>query len=207
MRVLVLAPHTDDGEFGCGGTIAKFVQAGHEVHYVAFSSAEKSVQQQYPRDVLRKEVMDATAALSIPADNVQVLNFEVRDFPANRQELLEVMVKLQQQISPDMVFLPSTADTHQDHQTISSEGFRAFKKTTMLGYELPWNNLNFTTNVFIHLTQEQVDLKAAALAKYESQADRPYATSEFVISLARIRGTQTGAQYAETFEAIRWVMR
>ena len=36
-RVLVLAPHTDDGEFGCGGTMARLVEAGVEVHYQAFS--------------------------------------------------------------------------------------------------------------------------------------------------------------------------
>ncbi len=40
-RILVLAPHTDDGEFGCGGSIAKFIEAGKEVFYAAFSTAEK----------------------------------------------------------------------------------------------------------------------------------------------------------------------
>src|SRR5699024_12177975 len=34
--ILVLAPHTDDGELGCGGSIARFIREGHEVHYVAF---------------------------------------------------------------------------------------------------------------------------------------------------------------------------
>ena len=41
MRILVLAPHTDDGEFGCGGSIARFASEGNEVHYVAFSAAER----------------------------------------------------------------------------------------------------------------------------------------------------------------------
>ena len=42
-RVLVLAPHTDDGEFGCGGTMARLVEAGIEVHYHAFSIATRSL--------------------------------------------------------------------------------------------------------------------------------------------------------------------
>ena len=42
-RVLVLAPHTDDGEFGCGGTMARLVEAGSDVRYVAFSIATRSL--------------------------------------------------------------------------------------------------------------------------------------------------------------------
>src|ERR1035437_4417969 len=125
MRILVLAPHTDDGEFGCGGSIARFATEGNEVHYVAFSAAEKSVPIEFPSAVLRKEVVNATAILKIPKANLQVLNFEVRDFPAHRQAILEVMVKLQVDIKPDMVMLPSSYDIHQDHQPIANEGFRA----------------------------------------------------------------------------------
>jgi LmbE family N-acetylglucosaminyl deacetylase len=206
MRILVLAPHTDDGEFGCGGSIARFASEGNEVHYVAFSAAEKSVPAEYPNDVLRKEVVNATAILKIPKANLQVLNFEVRDFPAHRQEILEVMVKIQISLKPDMVLLPSTYDVHQDHQTIANEGFRAFKRTTLLGYDLPWNTLNFATNMFIHLKQEHIDLKLAALAEYKSQAGRPYATKGFIEGLARTRGVQTGTEFAEAFECIRWVI-
>jgi LmbE family N-acetylglucosaminyl deacetylase len=207
MILLVLAPHTDDGEFGCGGTIARFVSEGHQVHYVAFSAAEKSVDPLFPRDILRKEVTEATAILGIPRDNLQVLSFEVRDFPAHRQEILEEMVRLNADLKPDLVMLPSTCDTHQDHQTISLEGFRAFKKTSILGYELAWNNLNFATNTFVILREEHIARKADALARYKSQAGRAYATAEYVRNLASVRGTQIGVAYAEAFESIRWVMR
>ena len=50
---LVLAPHTDDGEFGCGGTMARLIESGVEVTYVAFSTAAKSVPEGFPRDILR----------------------------------------------------------------------------------------------------------------------------------------------------------
>jgi N-acetylglucosamine malate deacetylase 1 len=176
------------------------------VHYVAFSAAEKSVPSEFPNDVLRKEVIGATAILKIPRANLRVLDFEVRDFPAHRQAILEVMVKLQNEIRPDMVMLPSTYDRHQDHETVSQEGFRAFKKTTLLGYDLPWNTLNYATNMFIHLQQEHIDAKLKALEQYKSQAGRPYATREFIEGLARMRGVQTGVQFAEAFECIRWVI-
>ena len=207
MHILVLAPHTDDGEFGCGGTIARFVDEGHEVHYVAFSAAENAVPPDRPPDILRTEVMEATAILGIRRDHVQVLKFEVRTFPTFRQEILQVMVDLAANLQPDMVFVPNSADTHQDHQTISSEGFRAFKKTSIMGYELPWNNLTFTTTGFIVLDDEQVEKKIQALRCYRSQSDRPYATAEFVRSLASVRGTQIGLKYAEAFEVIRTIRK
>jgi LmbE family N-acetylglucosaminyl deacetylase len=205
-NVLVLAPHTDDGEFGCGGTIARFIAEGAEVSYVAFSAAEKSVASEFPSDVLRREVVEATAILGIPRGNLRVLDFEVRDFPAHRQEILEILIRLQADLEPDMVFLPSTADTHQDHQTISAEGFRAFKRTTLLGYELPWNNLSFTTSTFVLLTEEHLARKVQALQQYKSQAGRSYATADYIRNLANVRGVQIGATYAEAFEAIRWVI-
>ena len=207
MRVVILAPHTDDGEFGCGGTIARMVGEGHEVHYIAFSVAEKSIAPGFPRDVLRTEVAKATESLGIRREHLHVLDFEVRDFPAHRQEILEHMVKLQAQLVPEMVFLPSTDDTHQDHQTVSAEGFRAFKRTTILGYELPWNNLTFTTSAFVVLSEEQLSRKVLALEKYKSQVGRPYATADYIRNLANVRGTQIGTKYAETFEAIRWIIR
>jgi LmbE family N-acetylglucosaminyl deacetylase len=203
--VLVLAPHTDDGEFGCGGTVAKYVQDGARVVYVAFSAAEQSVLPGLPRDILRKEVRQATAALGVADEDCIVLNFEVRRFPEFRQRILDEMIHLAREYDPDVVFLPSPHDTHQDHQTIALEGFRAFKRTTMLGYEIPWNNLDFRTSCFVKLSDQHVSRKIQALNEYESQKHRSYADEGFIRSLAVARGVQIGAPYAEAFEVVRWV--
>ncbi|MGB7183753.1 MAG: PIG-L deacetylase family protein, partial [Burkholderiaceae bacterium] len=138
---LVLAPHTDDGEIGCGGTIAKLSRTGTRVVYVAFSAAEESVGEKWPRDILRREVKEATSVLGIADDDCLVLDFQVRKFPELRQQILDAMIRLNETYQPEVVFIPSPHDTHQDHQTIAQEGFRAFKRTTLLGYEVPWNNL------------------------------------------------------------------
>lgn len=206
-RCLVLAPHTDDGEFGCGGTIARLVDEGAEVTYVAFSAAEKSVPTEFPDDILRKEVREATAVLGIPPVRLEIGSFEVRDFPAQRQALLDHMIRLRDRIDPDVVFLPSQHDTHQDHFTVHSEGIRAFKATTMLGYEVPWNNLVFETTCFVHLDERHLARKIEALGCYRSQAARPYANEESLRAQARLRGTQAGCRYAETFQVIRWTLR
>jgi LmbE family N-acetylglucosaminyl deacetylase len=205
-RVLILAPHTDDGEFGCGGSISKWLDEGKEVYYVAFSSAEKSVPEGMPKDILKKEVQEASKVLGIPPDNLILFDYPVREFPLYRQQILEDMIRLMTELRPELVLLPSTADTHQDHQTISQEGFRAFKKVSIIGYEMPYNNLNFTTDLFVILEEKHVVRKIEALKCYKSQFGRPYAAESFIRSLARVRGTQIGTEYAEAFEVIRWVI-
>lgn len=203
--VLVLAPHTDDGEFGCGGSIVKLIARGYRVVYVAFSAAEQSVLPQFPRDILRHEVVEATRTLGIKESDCLVLDFAVRKFPELRQEILEKMVLLNKEYQPDIVFLPSMQDTHQDHLVIAQEGFRAFKKTTMFGYEVPWNNLDFRTTCFYVLDETQLQTKIKALQCYRSQQHRSYVTEEFIRSLAITRGTQISQRYAEVFEVVRLI--
>lgn len=205
-RIFVLAPHTDDGELGCGGTIATCLQAGKEVFYIAFSSAEKSVPDGFPKDILRKEVKSATGVLGIREDHLVLLHYETRTFPHYRQEILEDMILLEKKFHPDLVFLPSSFDTHQDHQVISHEGFRAFKKKSILGYELPWNNFAFDTDCFVQLDEAALEKKIEALTCYDSQSEKPYMTKESIVSIARTRGVSIGVPYAEAFEVMRWVM-
>jgi len=205
-KVLVLAPHVDDGEFGCGGSIAKFVEEGKEIYYVAFSTAEDSVPAGFPKNVLETEVRKATGILGIIPENLIIYRFQVRKLSYVRQEILEELIKLKKEINPDLVFMPSPNDVHQDHHTIAMEGIRAFKQITILGYELPWNNITFNTSAFIKLEERHVTKKIEALKAYESQKDRYYANEEFIKSLAVTRGTQISAKYAESFEVIRWVI-
>jgi LmbE family N-acetylglucosaminyl deacetylase len=81
----VLAPHTDDGELGCGGTMARLVDAGCEVRYVAFSIATRSLPPGFEPDTLAREVREATAELGIPEEHLTVHDFDVRTFPEHRQ--------------------------------------------------------------------------------------------------------------------------
>ncbi len=205
-RALVLAPHTDDGELGCGGTITRFLEEGTEVYYIAFSICTKSLPPHLPPDTLEKEVKVATKILGIPPANLILYDYDVRRFKEFRQEILEELIKIKSQVNPDLVFLPTPADIHQDHQVISEEGLRAFKHTSILGYELPWNNVSFSTDCFIKLEAHHVENKVKALNAYASQKHRSYLNDNFIRSLATIRGVQITSLYAEAFEVIRWVI-
>ena len=171
--------------------------------YCAFSLCEKSIPKGFSNDILKEELKNSCRKLGIRDTNVYQYMFEVREYKRDRQLILEELVKLKNEIKPDLVFLPMPNDVHQDHCTISEEGIRAFKKSTILAYEVPWNNFSLENNLFIELTEEQLQKKIEALKAYESQYFRSYANEEFVKSLAVVRGVQGKSKYAETFNIIR----
>ncbi len=202
-NILVLAPHTDDGELGLGGTLSRLIEEGKHVTYVAFSTARQSVPEGFPKDILMSEVRQATQTLGIAPENLIIYNYEVRKLGYARQEILEELIRLKKASAFDLVFIPSLHDIHQDHTTIAQEGLRAFKNTTVLGYELIWNNLTFNTQCFVRLEKRHIDTKVESLKAYKSQGARDYLSEDFIHALARARGVQAGCTYAEAFEVVR----
>jgi LmbE family N-acetylglucosaminyl deacetylase len=203
-NVLVLAPHTDDGELGAGGFISKLIEQGAKVTYVAFSIAEESVPSHLPSDILKHEAMLATSILGV--SETKIFRFKVRNFNCSRQEILDELIKLGKIEKYDLVLQPSLKDIHQDHAVIAQESQRAFKNTTILGYELIWNNFAFDTTTFVKLEKKHIEAKISALQCYQSQKFRDYVSEEFIFALAKTRGTQIGLEFAESFEVVRWVI-
>ena len=204
-KILVLAPHTDDGELGCGGLISKAVRQGATVFYAAFSTADESVPANFPPDQLEIEVRNATAIIGVQPDNLFIYKHAVRKLNYVRQEILEELILLRDRINPDIVLLPSRNDIHQDHSTVTAEGIRAFKNCSILGYELIWNNLSFATDYFCVLREEDIQKKIKALSSYKTQEGKVYMSPEFIRSMAIVRGTQINATFAEAYEVIRWI--
>lgn len=203
---LLLAPHTDDGEFGCGGTIARFLEQGIRVVYVAFSICRESVPEGLPPDILKTEMHRSMDFYGIPAEDRIILDFRVRNFAGERQRVLDEMLTLGKRFKPDVVFMPSIHDVHQDHHTVAEEAMRAFKHTSLLGYEVPWNNYTFNNQAYISLSEENIKKKIGAIACYDTQKERNYSDEAFTRGLARIHGVQIGSEYAEVFEVARWIM-
>ena len=202
-RVLCLAPHVDDVEFGCGATLSRLIREGSEIFYAAFSLAIDSLPKGMKSTITHEEVKKSTELLGIPSKNLDIMHYRVRHFPEVRQHILEDMVSMYKEINPDLVLVPSSFDTHQDHEVIHEEGFRAFKKTTIFGYEAPRNNRYFNIGVFVKIEEGDLDNKLEALDCYNSQKNRNYVDEEFIKGLARVRGTQADCLYAEMFEGIR----
>jgi LmbE family N-acetylglucosaminyl deacetylase len=185
--------------------MARLVEAGADVRYVAFSIATRSLPDGFAPDTLAREVREATAELGIPDGNLTVHDFDVRTFPTHRQDILELLVALWEEWRPDAVFQPSLHDVHQDHQVIAAEGLRAFKRTTILGYEIPWNNFDFAYQAYVALEQSHLERKVEALERYASQQHRRYSDREYIWNVARTHGINVNREFAEVFEVYRLV--
>lgn len=204
--ILFLAPHTDDVELGCGGTLVRALEEGARVFVAAFSTAQEALPEGVEADSLKNEFYRALHdVLGLPNENLFTFNYPVRRLSYHRQDVLEDLLSLKREICPSVVFIPSGNDLHQDHQVLHNEALRAYKELTIFGYELPWNHIEFSAQAFIILKEKHIQMKWKALEQYKTQIDlkRPYFSYQFIESLARIRGVQIKEEYAEAFELIR----
>jgi len=209
MKVLFLAPHTDDVELGAGGTLFKFYENGYEILWVVLSTAEDSLPDNLPKDTLKKEFLNVCSSLGFKERNYKIFNFRVRRLHEHRQEILERLVEIRDAFSPDLVIGPSPNDYHQDHQVLTNEMIRAYKNTSaIICYELPWNHVRFDTRAFVKLRKSHVNKKVDLLKNYKSQimVNKPYFSEDFVFGWARLRGTQVNSEFAEAFEVIKWIL-
>jgi RimJ/RimL family protein N-acetyltransferase/LmbE family N-acetylglucosaminyl deacetylase len=204
--ILVLCPHTDDGELGCGGFISKCREQNLEIWYAAFSNAWQSLPKGLPKDTLLTEVRAATRSLGIDEDHLLLYDFPVRKFDEFRQDILETLVKLRAQLQPQLVLIPSLRDLHQDHCVIAMEATRCFKTISILSYEMPWNNISFSSDCFVRLEDRHVQAKINALHCYKSQGHRTYLTEEAIRAQLLTRGIQLTGGHAECFEVVRWML-
>lgn len=209
MRVLLLSPHTDDVELGAGGTLLKLKENNHEIFIIVFSIAEESLPKNLPNNTLKIEFLNVLKKLDIKKQNYKIFNFKVRHLHKYRQEILDELVKIRKDFSPDLVVGPSLHDHHQDHQIVAHEMVRAFKNnSSIISYELPWNHVTFNTQLFVKLKRRHIEEKIKLLQNYRSQIiiGRPYFSAEFIYGWARMRGVQVKSEFAEAFEVIRWII-
>jgi len=197
-KILVLSPHPDDGLLGCGGTISRFIEEGKEVWYVIFSESKQGFSPE--------EIENSILALGIKRDHIISYNFPVRKFNECRQEILQFLVDLRAKIAPDLVLCHSSADTHQDHEIVRREAFRAFKQHSIWGYDLPWNTRNFKSDIFVPLEERNVETKTKALDFITSQKDRKYYNSIKRMATSVSTGEKIGKDYAEAFESISQIL-
>ncbi len=189
-RILVLSPHPDDAELGCGGTLVRYAQTA-DIRVVVLSMPD-----------LHPEALEAHSRIGKRV-TTGLYDFPGRELQDHRQAILQTILEEKERFHPDLVLLPSGQDMHQDHQVVHAEGLRACKHVSMLGYELPWNHLTFSSTAVIQFDETAMDTKLDALDAYESQRQRPYFQPGYMRSLATVRGGMIGAAYAEAFEVVR----
>jgi len=204
MRILLISPHADDAELGAGASISRFIEEGYEVTVYLLITKEK-----FPVNFpIKDRIAEFQASMKVlGVQDYRMENYPVRELYKYRQEVLEKLIALREELNPDMVFLPSLSDIHQDHQVAAMEGYRAFnRRARILSYELAWNTTRFAPNYYIRVDEEDVKKKIEALSKYESQKllNRKYLNPEFLRAQLIFRGVQCNSEYAEAFEVLHW---
>jgi len=198
--ILAIAPHLDDIELGVGGTIHK-LKGDNEIHYLGLSMPPL-----VERDSFMKEFWESAKHLGFSKDRMTLKDYDPRDLFKDRMEILQLLYDTNMALKPDVVFAPNSQDIHQSHQVVHQEARRAFKFSTILGYELPWNSMSFNMDLFIELDEANVEAKQASINSFESQKSRLFFSNDIITDLAKLRGKQIGKEYAECFEVTRIII-
>jgi len=198
--ILAIAPHIDDVELGAGATIHHLAKS-NAVHYIGLSLPPL-----VKRTAFMKEFRNSTRILGIDPERVILRNYNPRNLFESRSEILQLLYELNRELKPHLVLLPNSQDIHQSHEVVFAEGRRAFKYTNILGYELPWNSIEFSMDVFVSVSRKDVDAKIAAVNAYRTQKHRMFFSNDIVGDLARVRGKQVGCDFAECFELVRFIL-
>jgi LmbE family N-acetylglucosaminyl deacetylase len=199
-RVLCIGAHPDDIELGCGALIAH-IRDQSEVMCVTLSDNQKN-------PLLKNLVAEhyrSMAVLGVPEKNVILGPFETRRFPEFRQEILEYLIQLNRSFKPEIVLVHTKADIHQDHGTLTDEALRAFRGTTVLGYDVLRSSYGFFPNFLVEVTEQDVECKIAALREYKTYENKYYFDPNVQRATMVRHGALAERPYAEGFDILRIV--
>ncbi|MBI1846962.1 MAG: PIG-L family deacetylase [Candidatus Rokubacteria bacterium] len=202
MNVLAIGAHPDDIEYGCGGTLTLYAQRGHEVHlFVASDGAhggDAAVRHQEQQD----------SALVIGAREVFWGGYPDTEVPLGR-ELIARIEGVIRQVRPQMIFVNSPDDTHQDHRHLAQAAVSATRYVpNFVFFEVP-STQNFTPNCYTNI-EKVLDRKLACLEAHHSQVAKTNIEDltilELAVSCANFRGIQARVKYAEAFQSVRLLL-
>jgi LmbE family N-acetylglucosaminyl deacetylase len=200
MKILAIGPHPDDMEFGCGGTLIKYAQKGHDVFLLLVTKGGQGGTE----EVRHQEQLEA--AKVIGAKDVLWGDFEDTELLGKGNDIIHMVEAYIKNIQPDFIFVNYYEDTHQDHRTVNEAVQSATRYVrNVLFYEVPTTN-NFIPQVFVNIS-ETLEFKLRALEAHRSQVMKTNIEDLSIIEVARssanFRGIQGRVRYAEAFSALR----
>lgn len=197
---LYLGAHPDDVEIGCGGTIASRMDEDPVV--IVLSNCDTNNALGFTGSMIEEEFQNSMEVLGI--SRYDVFHFRNTEFPAQDKDIRKQIEELRRELQPDVIYLPSVKDPHQDHRTLAIEGIRAFRRGTeeIRGYEISTTPMGFNPVVYVNI-EDVMDIKIEALLCYRTQYERSNFDERIFRAQSAFRGAQMGSAYAEGFELIR----
>ena len=201
MKILAVGAHPDDIEFGCGGTLLKYAQAGHETYLLILTDGS------FGGDSATRMMEQKRASKLMGVRELFWGGFRDTELQDNR----ELIIKIEEvigKVKPDIVMLNHPHDVHQDHRALANAGISASRYTEeVLFYEVP-TTVHFEPNVYVDI-QEVLIKKLELLKMHASQVDRTKVANLTILESAQacatFRGYQGRVKYAEGFKALRLV--
>jgi len=199
-NILFLGAHPDDIELGAGALIADIVGKAN-ILCVTLSDNQKNP------DLINVvgEHYKSMKVLGLSHSQIILNDFETRRFPEHRQEILETLLKIKREFLPEIVFVHTPQDIHQDHITVTEEARRAFRGTTVLGFDVLRSSYGFFPHFLVEVSALALEKKIAALKEYQTYQNRYYFSSEVIRSTAIRHGALSERPFAEGFDIIRVV--
>lgn len=199
-KVLFIGAHPDDIELGCGAFISNILDKTN-VLCVTLSDNQKNPALKN----LVEEHYKSMQVLGVPKENVILKDFETRKFPHARQEILEFLFQLNREHRPDIVFVHTRSDIHQDHAVCTEETLRAFRGTTVLGFDCLRSSYGFFPHFLSEVSEKDVECKIAALAEYKTYTEKYYFDANILRATLVRHGALAERPYAEGFDILRIV--
>jgi len=199
LSLLAIGAHPDDIEIGAGGLLLRLAESQLQARYVVLTGTAQR----------HEEARNAASAFMPGAD----LAFELFDLPESRLPMVwgsakEILEDVARSCSPDIILAPSAEDAHQDHRTIGELIPTVFRDHLYLSYEVPkWDGDISRPSVYVPLSTSVARRKAELLHKcFPSQRNRDWWDDEVFLGIARLRGIECRARYAEAFRCAKSVI-
>lgn len=209
MKIMAIGAHLDDIEIACGGTLAKAIQAGHDVKVLIMSKSgytNKEGHIQRSDELAVEEGMDALHTLGL--SDIEILDFPTKDIPFRSDVVNAIDVRMAQ-YNPDIIFTHHPFDTHQAHEGVAKATIAAARrKNTVFFYEpiTPSGRsyVPFKPSLYVDI-ESTLDKKIASLKCHKSEYNKFGAEDwiEGVRCRCGFRGYEIGKKYAEAFEILR----
>ncbi|MGO9189851.1 MAG: PIG-L deacetylase family protein [Streptosporangiaceae bacterium] len=200
LSVLAIGAHPDDIEIGAGGLLLQLAESEPRVRYVVLTGTAE-----------RHEEARNAAHSFMPAADLTIGLFDLPEgrLPAAWGSVKEILEGVARSCSPDLIIAPSSGDAHQDHRTIGELVPTVFRDQLYLAYEIPkWDGDMSRPSMYVPLSASTAHRKVELLYKcFPSQRNHDWWDDEVFLGIARLRGVECRARYAEAFHCSKSIIR
>lgn len=201
-RILLLGAHCDDIAIGAGGALLELCRShpGVAVSAMVLTGGGS----------LREEEERSALTAFCPGARLELAVLDLPDgrVPVRWERAKLALEELRAHHDPDVIFAPAAGDTHPDHRALAELVPTVFRDHLTLGYEmLTWDGDLGRPNAYLPLAEPVLREKITKLHEhYGSQRDRSWFDGEAFAGIARTRGVQCRARYAEAFHVAKLML-